>query len=67
VVVDGKIETRPVRTGLSNDQFTEILEGLREGENVLIPTTTTVQPRLGGGLGPAPKPGGVPAAPKPGS
>jgi HlyD family secretion protein len=74
VVVDGKIETRPVRTGLSNDQFTEILEGLREGENVLIPTTTTVQPRFGaspGGFPAAPKPGGAPAvpkaAPKPGS
>jgi RND family efflux transporter MFP subunit len=35
VVVDGKIETRDVRTGLSADGFAEIVEGLRAGEDVV--------------------------------
>jgi HlyD family secretion protein len=35
VVLDGKVETRPVRPGLSADGFVEILEGLRNGEEVV--------------------------------
>jgi len=37
-VKDGKEpESRPVKTGLSENSFTEITEGLAEGEEVLIP------------------------------
>ncbi len=48
VVKDGKTERRQVRTGLSNDQMVEVVEGLQEGEQVLIPGTTTAPPRVGG-------------------
>lgn len=48
VLVDGKAEQRQVRIGMSSDQFTEIAGGLELGEQVVIPTTTTTQPRIGG-------------------
>jgi RND family efflux transporter MFP subunit len=35
------VETRVVKTGISNSSYTEILEGLSEGEQVVIGTTTT--------------------------
>ncbi len=35
VVVDGKSQVRPVTAGLSNDTYTEIVEGLSEGEMVV--------------------------------
>ncbi len=44
----GTYERRQVRVGLSNDQMSEIVEGLSEGEQVVIPSTTTALPR---GLG----------------
>ncbi|HEY3107478.1 MAG TPA: efflux RND transporter periplasmic adaptor subunit [Chloroflexota bacterium] len=53
---DGKTETRQVTTGLGNDQVTEAVSGLAEGETVLIPSTTTQQPRVGGPFG-GPPPG----------
>jgi hypothetical protein len=34
-------EPRVVKTGISNTQYTEIVEGLSEGEQVIIATTTT--------------------------
>ncbi len=34
-------ETRVVKTGITNTQYTEIVEGLSEGEQVAITTTTT--------------------------
>jgi macrolide-specific efflux system membrane fusion protein len=42
-VVDasGTAETRQVRTGLGNDQSTEIVSGLQAGDKVVIPTTGT--------------------------
>lgn len=52
VLANGKTETRPVTTGLGNDQVTEVVDGLSEGETVLIPATTTTQPRVGGFGGP---------------
>ncbi len=52
----GKTETRTVQTGVSNDQFTEIVSGLQAGEKVVIPTTSTAPigrvPGLGGPGGP---------------
>jgi HlyD family secretion protein len=35
VVLDGKVETRAVRPGLSADGFVEVLDGLRNGEEVV--------------------------------
>ncbi len=40
VLVGGKTETKTVQTGSSNDQMTEIVSGLAEGEQVVIPSTT---------------------------
>ncbi|MBI3979433.1 MAG: efflux RND transporter periplasmic adaptor subunit [Chloroflexi bacterium] len=59
IIADGKPQTRVVRTGLVGEQQTEIVEGLAEGEQVVIPATTTANPtRIGGGFGaPAPAPG----------
>jgi HlyD family secretion protein len=52
VVLDGdKTETRTVRVGMANDQLTEVQAGLTEGETVVIPTTTTTAPRVGGPQG----------------
>jgi len=41
VLKDGVIEQRSIITGISNWQYTEIVEGLSEGEKVVIPETTT--------------------------
>ncbi|MBI4321214.1 MAG: efflux RND transporter periplasmic adaptor subunit [Chloroflexi bacterium] len=57
VVADGKTEMRQVTIGLSNEQMTEIAQGLQEGEQVVIPTTTTAPARVpgfGGGIGTGP-------------
>ena len=44
VMKDGVIEQRSVQTGLSDWQNTEIIEGLSEGEQVVIPQKTTTPP-----------------------
>jgi len=66
VLKGGVTETRSITTGISNWQYTEVTEGLTEGEQVVVPkattTTTTSQgqqppmmiPGVGGG-GPPPK------------
>lgn len=54
---DGKPVSRPVRVGVQNDQAAEIVEGLAEGEQVLIPTTTTRAPNVNAGAA-VPRPGG---------
>ena len=59
---DGKTEQRPVQVGLANDQQTEILNGLQPGDRVVIPTTTTAAPRIGGPGGAV---GGAPAGGQP--
>jgi len=38
---DGTVELHPVKVGSSNFQFTEVVEGLSEGEQVVIPQTST--------------------------
>ena len=40
VLPNGKIEERPVDLGSSNSQYTEVLQGLKEGEKVLLRTTS---------------------------
>jgi HlyD family secretion protein len=46
---DGKSTTaRPVKTGVQNDQFVEITDGLDEGEQILVQGTTTRAPNAGG-------------------
>lgn len=58
VMVNGKSESRPVTVGMSNDQFTEVTNGLQEGDTVVIPSTTTSGSRVPqGGMGGLP--GGV--------
>jgi HlyD family secretion protein len=52
VLVEGNPRQRSVRIGMANDQFTEVVEGLQNGELVVIPATTTAQPRIGGLGGP---------------
>ena len=34
-----KTVSRPIKTGLVNDQMTEVVDGLAEGETVLIPAS----------------------------
>ncbi|MBA7688727.1 hypothetical protein ES703_97216 [subsurface metagenome] len=55
---DGVIEDRLVITGISDWQYTEIIEGLSEGEKVVIPetttTTSTTQQDRPGGIMPFP-------------
>jgi len=41
---DGTIEERAIMTGISNWQYTEVIEGLSEGEKVVIPETATTTP-----------------------
>jgi len=38
---DGTIEERTITTGISNWQYTEITDGLSEGEKVIVPQATT--------------------------
>lgn len=49
VLKDGVIEERAIKTGISNWQYTEVTDGLSEGEKVVIPETTTpTTPQPGG-------------------
>lgn len=51
---DGVIEQRSITTGISNWQYTEVTDGLSEGEQVVVPegttTTTTTQQGPRGGI-----------------
>jgi hypothetical protein len=38
---------RQIKTGLGDEQFTEVVEGVGEGETVVIPATTTQASRVG--------------------
>jgi multidrug efflux pump subunit AcrA (membrane-fusion protein) len=44
----GKSAPRVVKTGVQNDQFVEITDGLQEGEQLMIQSTTTRVPTGGG-------------------
>jgi RND family efflux transporter MFP subunit len=50
VMENGQLVEKQIRTGMSNDQFTEVTDGLTEGQEVAIITTATNQP-ISGGLG----------------
>jgi HlyD family secretion protein len=43
VVMDGKLETRVVRTGISDGEKTEILSGLKVGDLVALPGSASVE------------------------
>jgi len=58
VLVNSKPESRNVRAGLSNDQLTEIVEGLADAEVVVVPGTSTAPVRTNPGGQPVFKPGG---------
>jgi multidrug efflux pump subunit AcrA (membrane-fusion protein) len=59
---DGTIEELPITTGISNGQYTEVISGIGEGEEVLISalpskspsesSTPMRPPAFGGGTGP---------------
>jgi multidrug efflux pump subunit AcrA (membrane-fusion protein) len=57
VLPDGTTEEREIQTGISDYQFTEVTEGLSEGEQILVPqgtattTSTTTNRRPQGGIG----------------
>ena len=45
VMKDGVVEERMIQTGISDFQFTEVTEGLNEGEQIIVPQgTTTTRP-----------------------
>ena len=52
VLKDDVIEERPIRTGMSNYQFTEVIGGLTEGEKIVVPqgTTTPTTQQPGGAM-----------------
>jgi len=41
VLRKGIVEQRLIKTGISNWQYTEVIDGLSEGEKVVVPQTTT--------------------------
>ena len=49
VMVNGKPEMRTVRSGVSDGTFTQILEGIAEGDIVTIPTAVTTTSAVGTG------------------
>ena len=54
VLKDGVIEERSITTGISNWQYTEVTDGLSEGEKVVIPQGTTATPTTPQQRGPMP-------------
>ena len=54
VLKDGVIEERSVQTGISNWQYVEIISGLSEGEQVIVPQATATTPTTPGQRQPQP-------------
>jgi HlyD family secretion protein len=52
VGAEGKSTQQAVKTGVQNDQFVEITDGLTEGQQIMVQGTTTRVPTGGGGGGP---------------
>lgn len=49
-----------VKTGISNDDYIEIMSGLNEGDMVLVPNSSSSINRMSGMMGPMPGPGAGP-------
>jgi RND family efflux transporter MFP subunit len=49
VVIDGELETRIIRTGITDGEKTEILSGLKEGDLVVVPGGTAAEETTGQG------------------
>jgi hypothetical protein len=47
VLEEGVIKSRSIITGISDWQYTEVIDGLSEGEEVVIPETTSTTPIQG--------------------
>lgn len=54
VLRDGKTQSVEIRTGLSDDSTVEVVDGLQEGDAVLLPTTKAKTTSSSGPLGPPP-------------
>ncbi len=54
VLKDGVVEQRLIRTGISNWQYTEVTDGLSEGEQVVVTQATTTTPTTPTRRGPMP-------------
>jgi len=54
--LDGTIEERMIQTGISDWQYTEVLDGLSEDEQVVVPKNTTTAPTMPRPRGPLPFP-----------
>jgi HlyD family secretion protein len=52
VMVDGKPQNRPVKLGLASDDKTEVLSGLADGEQILMPSSKQQQGGPGGQANP---------------
>lgn len=61
VVKNGMTETKIIKTGISNWQYTEVTEGLAEGDEAVIPTAIAASPAASQGQqNPLTIPGSVP-------
>jgi HlyD family secretion protein len=59
VLFEGSQIQAPVTTGMSSDTLTEVVDGLKEGDAVVLTTTSTRSPTAGGPGGFGGPPGGV--------
>jgi RND family efflux transporter MFP subunit len=65
---EGRFEPREVKTGAHSDNFVEVLEGVREGEQVVVAANFLIDAESNlkaaiGGLGAAPAPAATPGTP----
>ncbi len=44
LAANGALEQRAIQTGISDFQFTEVTEGLSEGEEIVVPNSTATRP-----------------------
>ena len=54
VLKDGVVEERSIKTGISDYRNTEVIDGLSEGEEVVVPKGTTTTPTTPQPRGPMP-------------
>ncbi len=63
VLAGGVIEERPIQTGINDWQYTEVISGLSEGEEVVVPEATATEATSEQGTGGGPPRGGIPMIP----